>query len=179
MRGLGYAFLCIAFVAPGQAQQSAAKANVKALPDLSGTWVMDKLRSKAGDGVRVDLAEVHLTIWQKDPEIRITRKIDRNGLRSLQETVYSTAPPPEIKDVKSVEDDAVPKVHTRWMGRKLVTTVSTTIKLLDVKQSTVRMEMTEEWQLSKDGRTLTQTVESTGVPNAGPHKARFVFIRAS
>jgi hypothetical protein len=160
------------------AQQGATdKQTLVKTPDLSGNWTLDKARSQAGSNTKTQLADVSLTILQNGPEIRIKKRIDRNGVRSEEEAVYFTNRPVEPNPEAAGKTQ---QTTTRWSGNKLITIVSTTVDMSALNGRSSKMEMKEVWELSKDGKTLTQTISAVGLPNSTEsNRLKFVFTRKS
>jgi hypothetical protein len=137
-------------------------------PDLSGTWVLDKSRSKIADKV-VDYV---LTIVHREPEIRITKKYKQGGRDYLEELVYYTDGTPEFNSRTGRRD---PEPLTRWRGNKLVRRTTSGPKGIQTSPP-LEIVTTEEWELSTDGKTLTRTILTTGMFLL---KLKYVFSRSS
>jgi hypothetical protein len=157
-------------------QSKDSKASQKPSPDLSGMWVLDKKRSDPGDGLKVELADVTLLIIHKEPDVSIKREVTRHGITTVEQSNYSTA---QQQPKSNPDDTQITKAVSEWKGRRLVTTISATVQADPGKKPTLVMEMVEEWELSNDGKRLTQRLMRKGVPGAGAHRARFVFSRVS
>lgn len=168
MRVLITSLWLLAAVAVCLAQSEKRASDEQKKPDLSGTWALDKSKS---DGVEYDLT---LNVLHKEPEVRITKKYVQGGREFTDESVYYTdgrAEPPAGK-LKYIFGPV-----TKWRGRTLV------------RQGTfitggTRFEVvtTEEWKLSQDDKTLTQTtvdrqkvsMNETILPT---FKKKYVFAR--
>ncbi len=135
------------------------KKTTKAKPDLSGTWLLDPRKSNVGPSAKPDQP---LKIAQHDPELRITHMVASNGQKDF---VYYTDGRGETNTTTmflSTDTDMNPRGHdkdvtkskTKWSGDKLVTrfTLSSVIG-----GHPLEFEIIDEWKLSKDGQTLTQT----------------------
>lgn len=135
-------------------------ARQKPKPDFNGTWMLDEEQAKQDkqkSAAAVD--KVTLVISQHEPEIKMTRKVVSGGRERTREAVYysdergeinygttiSTKPNPKDEEIKS---------KTRWRNDKLVT--SATVRT-PVGGTFLTWEIIEEWKLSTDGKTLTQT----------------------
>jgi hypothetical protein len=184
-------FAC-ALVCPAQNNQ---KTNAsKAKPDLSGTWLLEW--DKGSVGKSSSTIEVKLKIVHSEPEIKIHRMINRNGQstpldftyftdgrgESNQTTMYVTTNPGS----KNLPDrPEYTKSQTRWSGGKVVTR-SLVRNILGGR--VIEHEVVDEWKLSGDGKTLTQTTrwiyqpdpfgKSIYVPSGAPDTKR-VYIRIS
>jgi hypothetical protein len=133
-------------------------------PDLSGAWVLDRTKSSAGPSREKD-ADLFLNILQQDPEIRITKHLRSGGLENEWTIIYysdgrgeTNTSPYDPKGLQSV---------TRWKGNKLVSVMKKPIDIrsIDGRLRDGKVEITEKWELSKDGSQLTQTLAATGVEN--------------
>jgi hypothetical protein len=141
-----------------QPKQKAAQTK----PDFSGTWLLDRAKGNVGSSTTLDQP---VKITHHDPELRITRMISSNGQPTAQEFVYYTDGRGETNptiiflststDVnRSVHDNDVTKSKTTWSGNKLVT--RSTVRNL-IGGHLLEFEMIDEWKLSPDGKTLTET----------------------
>lgn len=135
--------------------QGSEKATSQAEPfNLSGTWILDRSKSDFGalsDSPLVQ-AEVTLTIEHAAPELKIKRKETRDGREQLTELAYYTDGRGEMNP--STLGRVGVKTSTKWDGGKIVSTSKLTRR--DASGKTSTLETTDRWQLSKDGRTLTQ-----------------------
>jgi len=127
------------------AQAETQNSNKQGKPDLSGTWILDKSKSP-----KVDADKFTLVIVHREPEIRITEKLLKDGRELIKESVHYT-------DGRSDSDIAKGKdysqVKIKWQGKALVIENAHTT-------SGTRFEIvtTEEWKLSNDNQSLTRTV---------------------
>jgi hypothetical protein len=132
----------------------------KPVPVLGGTWVLDEEQPKQSKQRSAGTHDkVTLVISQHEPEIKMTRKVVSGGQERTRESVYysdergetntgatiSTTPNPRDEEIKS---------RTRWRGDKLVTT--TTVRKATAGTLLI-WDIIDEWKLSPDGKTLTQT----------------------
>jgi hypothetical protein len=150
---------CIA-VGYGQANKSGTK------PDLSGTWVFDRDRSNVGKSKNAATPPEQIKITYSDPELKIHRTVFINGQQEEKEfayytdgrgetnpaTVWITANP----DPKSPRP-AETKSKTSWSGEKIVTR---SIFRSLTGTAIIEFQIIEEWRLSSDGKTLTQTTRT-------------------
>jgi hypothetical protein len=135
------------------------KQTTKTKPDFSGTWLLDRKKSNVGPSAKPDQP---LKIAHHDPEFRITHLVASNGQK---EFVYYTDGRAETNTTTmflSTNTDINPrgfdkdvtKSKTKWSGDKLVTRF--TLQSI-VGGHPLEFEIIDEWKLSKDGQTLTQT----------------------
>ena len=130
-------------------------------PDLSGTWMLDQRRSNVGKASSASPSNYEIKIKHSDPELRIRRTTNINGQAEERELKYYTDGRGEINptiawlsnspDPKSPKP-ANTKSKTGWNGNKVVTRST-----LTAGGHIVQYELIEEWKLSADGKTLTQT----------------------
>lgn len=144
--------------APAQGKQKAFKLK----PDFTGTWLLDRAKSNVGPPLVPDRP---LKIVHHDPELRITHRVQSNGQSTETDFVYfsdgrgETNPTIMVLSTgtdmnKPVEDKDVTKSKTKWNGDKLVT--RSTLRNV-VARHPLEFDIIDEWKLSKDGKTLTQT----------------------
>jgi hypothetical protein len=134
-------------------------------PDLNGAWMLDRDRSNVGKSGNPPAKTDELKITQHEPELRIRRTLLINGQEVERVFIYytdgrgetnaatvwlSTSPNPKWTPRPTDET----KSKTRWSGNKLVT--RSAIRMM-VGSHVVEYEVIEEWKLSADGKTLTQT----------------------
>ena len=132
-------------------------------PDLSGTWMLDQRRSNVGKASSASPSNYEIKIKHSDPELRIRRTTNINGQAEERELKYYTDGRGEINptiawlsnspDPKSPKP-ANTKSKTGWNGNKVVTRSTLS---LTAGGHIVQYELIEEWKLSADGKTLTQT----------------------
>ena len=171
--------LLIVIASNGFAQKQRSK------PDLSGAWLLNAKKSNAvGLTGRPDLP---IKISHQDPELRITLTSESNGQVVERRLVYFT-------DGRGEENQATTmlttnpgvsprdprnetKSTTRWSGDKIVTR---SLLQLQAGGRVIEFELVDEWKLSSDGKTLTQTtrtvyLQSSGgafIPAMAPNKKR-------
>jgi hypothetical protein len=141
-----------------QAKQKIAKTK----PDFSGTWQLDTAKSNVGPSVTSDQP---IKIIHHDPELRITHFLQINGQSTEKEFVYYSDGRGETNprimffttgtDLKKPGNDKdLTNSTTKWNGDKLVTRSS--FRNI-VRGRSLEIDVIDEWKLSKDGKTLTQT----------------------
>lgn len=139
---------------------------VTSKPDLSGTWV-DVTQTIAGspktDSFYKDLT---LTVLQRGPELRITRKFTSNKKERSQELVYYTDGRGESNP--EIQGKQVVKSITKWDGDVLI---SKGVHRIVLAGDILTFQTTDMWQISRDGTKLVKVTSST-VP-------RSIFGRSS
>jgi hypothetical protein len=161
-------------------------------PNLSGKWVMDAARSDFGDyDGPMSKAKTKLDIAHKDPKVRTVWGFE-NGVQSLAqlsevftdgrgETNASLLDADDILGEPEPVNGGGPgrqvKSKTTWEGTKLVTRTSDRLKL---SGAFVEVEVLDEWELSADGKELTQTTRVTPARGdaGGARKFKRVYNRA-
>ncbi|HEX6189083.1 MAG TPA: hypothetical protein VFZ40_13475 [Pyrinomonadaceae bacterium] len=123
-------------------------------PDFSGTWELDKSK---GNYVKISglkpEANLILVISHAEPQIKVTRRLLWNGREDLQEVNYYPDGRGEFS--RTFINESEGKSKTKWKGKKLVTEFSVTLK--NEKLGDLKYDVIQEWKLSADGKTLTQT----------------------
>ncbi|HWP55369.1 MAG TPA: hypothetical protein VN476_14670 [Pyrinomonadaceae bacterium] len=129
-------------------------------PDLSGTWALDRSRSNL---VNSSSAYDEIKISHHDPELKIVRTMHINGQPEQRELTYYTdgrgETNPTIIWLSADPDPKSPhpaetKSKTKWSGERIVT--RTTLRLM-AGTHVIEEDVVDEWKLSADGKTLTQT----------------------
>jgi hypothetical protein len=149
---------------PSSAQNKQANKSTQTKPDLSGTWLLDPKKSNiTGPTSRWDLPT---KVSHHDPEFRITYMSQSNGQPVELDFVYFTDGRGETNPAEYLlttdPQPATPgdvakemaKSKTRWSGNKIVTRSPLSIT---VAGNMLEFEVIDEWTLSADGKTLTQT----------------------
>ncbi|HWS53874.1 MAG TPA: hypothetical protein VN228_07100 [Pyrinomonadaceae bacterium] len=154
--------ICSLLCAPPLAAQGGGKADGEGRFDLTGRWALDKSKSDFGpfEGSPVVKAEVTLVVAHAGPELKISRREARDGRERTTELAYYTDGRGEMNPATLGRVGV--KSETRWDGNKIVSTSTLTRRGAGDKVST--LETTDKWQLSGDGRVLTQT---TSVSHGG------------
>lgn len=155
---------CLILACTSTATLQNEKKNPKVVnrPDLTGIWLLDRKVSNVGKSTLPDLP---LKITYRDPELTIARLYNHNGQMVKREFVYYTdgrgetnqseillitSPKIDVRDL----DKQVTRSKTRWRGKKVVTS---SIIRNSVGGRMLEFEAIDEWKLSEDGKTLTQT----------------------
>ncbi len=139
-------------------------------PNFGGEWTRDNAKSSGLQGL---LATVELTmlITHKDPEFRITRSLKLKEQQMTQELVYYTDHRGETNPATIGSGDV--KSKTKWNKNKIETTA--TWSRMGRTGDVSNFDSTEKWELSVDGKTLTDSVDIS-TPN-GMRSIKQVFNR--
>jgi len=147
----------------------------KARPDFSGTWELD--RSKSDFGLFRDRplsrADATLVIAHRDPELKITRTLKLNGQQEVKEFNYYTDERDETNPATVGAGEV--KSKTKWEGER----VAAHAKMSWPGQGggpAVELDVTQKWQVSSDGKTLTNTTVITS--QMGANEIKLVYRRA-
>ena len=131
-----------------------------AKPDLSGIWALERSRSNVG---KTSSTNDEIKISHHDPELKIVRTISVNGQSEQRELTYYTDGRGETNPatvwLSSSPDPKSPhpketKSKTKWSGDRVV--MRTTLRLM-AGIHVIEEYVVDEWRLSADGKTLTQT----------------------
>lgn len=125
----------------------------QATPDFSGTWVLDKSKSQISEYDFLSDMDLTLVISQKEPEIRITRKYFMKGYEGDQELLYFSDHRGETNP--SIIEGETIKSKTKWNGKNL--TSRSSIRRTFTPGVVITYDRVDEWKLSNDGQTLTET----------------------
>ena len=169
--------LCLVACAVGAAPaQDGKKKEGKPRPDLSGTWELD--RSKSNFGLFSDRplskADATLVVAHREPELKITRTLRLNGQQETKEFTYYTDGRGETNPATIGGGEV--KSKTKWDGEK----VAAHAKMTWPGQSGAagaEMDVTQKWQVSSDGKTLTNTT-AFGSVQTGVQEVKLVYRRA-
>lgn len=164
------AFLLLVWVVG--ASQTTDKSKAKARPDLTGIWALDDSKRNINAGVKERVSDYVLTIDHHEPEIRISRTYKQGGRERSEQTIYYTDGRAEFNSVKGKDSEPV----TRWQRNKLVRRSKTILRGAPQTFPPTEVVTTETWELSPDGKTLTRTIQSSGMVSIN---IRQVFTRIS
>ncbi|HWW74759.1 MAG TPA: hypothetical protein VNZ44_05140 [Pyrinomonadaceae bacterium] len=144
-------------------------------PDLSGTWELDRSKSDFGlfSDRPVSKADSTLVIAHRDPELKITRTMKLNGQQEVREFAYYTDERGETNPAAIGAGEV--KSKTKWEGEK----VAAHSKMSWPGRggaAAVEMDVTQKWQVSSDGKTLTNTTVITN--QMGANEIKLVYRRA-
>ena len=167
--------LCLAACVVGAAARDDKKKDEKPRPDLSGTWELD--RSKSDFGLfrdrPISKADSTLVIAHRDPELKITRTLRLNEQQETKEFTYYTDGRGETNPATLGAGEV--KSKTKWEGDKVAARARMSWPGRGGGAG-VEMDVTQKWQVSSDGKTLTNT---TLISNQmGVQEVRLVYRRA-
>ena len=143
-----------------------AQSDKSVKPDLTGTWEIDAARSGRD---KSETSPEQIRITQHDPEFIIHRKVTIKGAPAHHDFIYYT-------DARGEKNPAIEGLTTEpyseaWRSKETESTTSWDKDKL-VTRSVSRSfesgvifeaEITHEWRLSSDGKTLTENIRT--VPN--------------
>ena len=172
--------LCLCLVASLAGVSSAQgdkKKEGKPRPDLSGTWELDKSKSDFGlfRDRPLSKADATLVVAHSEPELKITRTLKLNGQQEVKEFTYYTDERGETNPATIGAGEV--KSKTKWDGEK----VSASSKMTWPGQNgaaAAEMDVTQKWQVSSDGKSLTNTTAISSV-QTGVQYIKLVYRRAS
>lgn len=161
---------------------SSSQAQVKSKPDFSGVWKVDHNKSTMGE---IGKRDAPIRIVYNDPELRITRTFERDGHAVEREFIYYTdgrgetnmatilltSQPGSLKP-EDIDKETV-KSRTTWQRDKLVTR---SIMHSMMGAHILEYDIVDEWKISSDGRTLTQTSRIVFQPDL---MSRSIFVPAN
>jgi hypothetical protein len=188
-------------------QSSQNKQSNPTHPDLSGTWTLSKYEVIYGLDETINI-RISMFISQTEREVRINRKIIENGEEYNQDHVYYSDERGERNSL-FVKDNKWMETKTKWDKDKLVsqglikgeigsnrdTTLSDTLRSMGmnlpvkpIKPDKYTQKVIEEWELSSDGKTLTNITTRSpmkmnssgwkGLEKTG-YQIRKIYIRTS
>jgi hypothetical protein len=144
-------FLFLAFTVFGQTEKE--KSNKKEKPDFSGTWILDKSKSKKPS------YDLTLTVAHREPELKITSVFESRGEKKTQEQVYYTDGR-RLSDFKEYSGNVSQEMY--WLGSNIILKSSSAFRLGG--RGNRETETIEEWEISKDGNFLTVTIKDNNYP---------------
>ena len=163
--------LCLSVaVAAGDGKKSEGKSH----RDFSGTWRIDRSKSDYGEWSDKPLAKADstLVVEHRDPELKIKRTLSLNGQEEVKEFVYYTDERGETNPATLGVGEV--KSKTKWDGDKVWAEARITRK---GQQGSYDLNVTQRWQVSSDGKTLTNT---TLIRNATDvQQVKLVYRRAA
>jgi tetratricopeptide (TPR) repeat protein len=119
-------------------------------PEWNGTWVLQKLDD--GKKSSRETGNITLLISQTGQQIKITRKLHQHGTETVQELTYYTDGRGEVNP--ATDGWRMLKSNTKLRENKLIIRFSMPSSTVDRRAIVNKID---EWKLSSDGRTLTQT----------------------
>jgi hypothetical protein len=166
--------LCLFTCAAVSAARDDKKKDAKARPDLNGTWTLDKSKSDFGPFRErpIAKADATLVVSQHDPELKVTRTLSLNGQQETKEFTYYADERGETNPA-SIGGGEV-KSKTKWDGDKVLVHSKITRQ---GQRGDFEIDTTEKWQVSSDGKTLTQTIDISG--QFGLQELKLVYHRGA
>ena len=142
-------------------------------PDFSGSWQLDRAKSDFGQWSDRPLAKADstLVVAYVEPELKIRRTLSLNGQQEVREFTYYTDGRGETNQATLGAGEVRSK--TKWDGDKLVSESQITRR---GQGGSYTLSVTQKWQVSSDGKTLTNT---TTISNEmGAQQVKLVYRRA-
>ena len=116
-------------------------------------------------------ADATLVVGHKDPELKIRRTLSLDGRQEVKEFAYYTDGRGETNQATLGAGEVESK--TRWDGDRVVSEAHVTRR---GQGGPYELNVTQRWQVSSDGKTLTNT---TTVGNqTGTQQVKLVYRRA-
>jgi len=172
MRAAPAALLLLLACATPAAAQGDRKREGKSRPDFSGTWRIDKSKSDFGEfGDRpLSKADATLVVEHRDPELKIRRTLSLNGQEEVKEFTYYTDERGETNQATIGVGEVRSK--TKWDGDRVVSEAHVTRRS---QTGPYELDVVQKWQVSSDGKTLTNT---TTISNQmGAQQVKLVYRR--
>jgi len=160
---------CAAAAAAGDDKQ-------KPHPDLSGTWELDRSKSDFGpfSDRPISKADSTLVVAHRDPELKITRTLRLNGQQEVKEFGYYTDGRGETNPAALGPGEV--KSKTKWDGDKVTARAKMSWPGRNGGPA-YELEVTQKWQVSSDGKTLTNTTVISSAAT-GAQEIKLVYRRA-
>ena len=142
-------------------------------PDFSGTWRIDRAKSDYGEWADRPLAKADstLVVEHRDPELKVKRTLSLNGQEEVKEFAYYTDGRGETNQATLGVGQVESK--TRWDGDKVVSEAQLKRR---GQGGAYELKVTQRWQVSSDGKTLTNTTSFSN--EAGAQQLKLVYRRA-
>jgi hypothetical protein len=167
--------LLVAVLAANAAQSNKSQTTF----DISGKWLLDRNNSNAGDFGKRDTP---IVIAYNEPELRITRTLERNAQQLERDFVYYTDGRGETNMALMLLTTNQRTITTEELDKEMVKSKTKRERNKIVIRATRRnmmgthvleYEVVDEWKLSSDGKTLTQTSRMIFRPDLS---SRSVFV---
>jgi predicted subunit of tRNA(5-methylaminomethyl-2-thiouridylate) methyltransferase len=137
-----FLILSLAFIAFGQVEDN--KFAKKAKPSFSGKWILDRTKTKIID------YDLTLIVAHQEPELKVTSIFNSAREQKTEERTYFTDGR-KSPDRKANSQNISKEV--RWAGRNLLMKFESAVPVEGgLTRSSLR---SEEWELSKDEKSLT------------------------
>ncbi|HWS88101.1 MAG TPA: hypothetical protein VN282_14120 [Pyrinomonadaceae bacterium] len=142
-------------------------------PDFSGTWRIDRGKSDYGEWADKPLAKADstLVVEHRDPELKIRRTLSLNGQEEVKDFAYYTDGRGETNQATLGVGEVRSK--TRWDGDRVVSEAQLKRR---GQGGTYELTVTQRWQVSSDGKTLTNTTSFSN--ELGAQRLKLVYRRA-
>ena len=142
-------------------------------PDFSGTWRIDRSKSDYGEWSDKPLAKADstLVVEHRDPELKIKRTLSLNGREEVRDYAYYTDGRGETNQAMLGVGEVESK--TKWDGDKVVSEAQVKRR---GQSGPYTLNVTQKWQVSSDGKTLTNTTSFSN--EAGAQQLKLVYRRA-
>lgn len=141
--------LIFTFTATAQTGKSKAK------PDFSGTWILDKTKTK-----KIDF-DWTLILEHREPQMKITSNLVSKGVKKTEERILYT----DGRTVSNVRvGSELASQEFSWAGKSLIRE-SLMRRSAENLYGRINEGTSEKWELSKDGKTLTITKREMFVVN--------------
>jgi hypothetical protein len=167
------AVLLLSLLACAAAASAQEKKKEKPHPDFSGTWRIDRSKSDYGDFSERPLskADSTLVVEHRDPELKVRRTLSLNGQEEVKELTYYTDERGETNQAAIGVGEV--KSKTKWDGERVVSEAHVTRR---GQGGPYELNVMQKWQVSADGKTLTNT---TTISNQmGAQQVKLVYRRA-
>ena len=190
--------LLLLFASLCHAHNHQTKNNQQNVPDLSGTWELDKSQSRLSKRNPVLRGgTIILMITHNEPQIGILQKTNVDGEEKTKEFLYYTDGRGEVNlannlylsfynGMENTSSNSPPKIESRsrWKGAKLKVRYDIPVPVPGHSRMS-RVDVEEEWVVSPDGKTLIHTSSFIGRGDRGlmievePRKVQRVFNKVS
>jgi hypothetical protein len=140
----------------GQAAKTASLRRQR--PDFSGTWTLDKMERKGHRQGLPPQIEITLVVTHHEPEIEVSRTAALGTEERQREFVYYTDGRSEY--IPSLSDYERYQCSSKWDKSKLISKCVAQFRhSYNRREISLKEEFTETWELSLDGKTLTQKIK--------------------
>ena len=124
-------------------------------PNFSGRWTLDKSKSNVpGLAESLPSAEITMVIDIDGPEVHISKNMIVDGREHIGDWFYYTDGRGESNPPFPGSDSEF-KTHSKWSSNKLISTASLD---MNVAGQIIHVEAEETLELSRDGKTLVDTI---------------------
>ncbi|HDQ45840.1 MAG TPA: hypothetical protein ENN17_10150 [bacterium] len=133
-------------------------------PDFSGTWILDREKSETGEGGRMRMTALKLTVTQAENQLTIERFVSsefRGDFTTTEQTMLDgreTVNPSEFGDRR---------LSAAWSKDGKILTIGSTMEM-DRGGETFQIRVTESWILEEGGAVLK--IDQTRITPRGERK---------